>query len=455
MSHATVRFRILHFLYHRGSAVQHWFSMRIRPAGIGALLIVSLGSFMSIGQPRNSIFQIFCLSLGMVSLALFWVIFRRARLSATFQLPRQATVGKEISYSVSLKNIGKYKVRAALIAQTPADPRPTLREFSQTPEPGEEKRNIFDRMMAFYRWQWLLSGKKTFQIDSSASPVDLDPDETTRLTLRLTPLRRGVIPMEKIRAQLPDPLGFFQKNKLITAPTSSLVVLPKRYRLPPIVMPGSAAFRIGGEETSNAIGSSGEFVGLRDYRPGDPLRLIHWKSWAHTGRPVVKELEDTFYPRYALVIDTFPGSADEQVFEEIVSIAASFIVALDQTESLLDLMFISGKTYTVTAGRNMERTDKLLEALAAVQIDPAEDFATLSKSVRSHKESVTSCLLILNGWDTSREDFVKSLLKAGIPCVPLVIGNGPAPEGTIGHWLDAREIARDLLRLPTHLSAAN
>ena len=71
-----------------------------------------------------------------------------------------------------------------------------------------------------------------------------------------------------------------------------------------------------------------------------------------------------------------------------------------------------------------------------------------------HREQMTSCLLILNGWDESREDFVKTLLKAGIPCVPLVVGNGPPPPGLIGHWLECGEIARDLLRLPNRLSAA-
>ena len=82
------------------------------------------------------------------------------------------------------------------------------------------------------------------------------------------------------------------------------MVLPRRYPLPPIELPGGAAFKITGETNTNAIGNSGEFVGLRDYRPGDPLRQIHWKSWARTGRPIVKELEDTFYPRYGLVLDT-------------------------------------------------------------------------------------------------------------------------------------------------------
>lgn len=450
-----MRFKILHLLYHRGASVQHWFGRRIRPAGVGALLVVSLGSFLSVGQPKDPIFQIFCFSLGLVMLSFTWILFRRAKLSAALELPRHATAGEPLRYAVRLENIGKRKLQSARLTQTPPDPRPSFAEFAGTPEPGEEERNLFDRKMVYYRWQWLTARKGGFTARESRETLILAPGENRRVSMELTPSRRGVIPMGDIRALLPDPLGFFQKCSRIKSTPARLVVLPKRYRLPSFSMPGSAAFRIGGEETSNAIGSAGEFVGLREYRPGDPLRQIHWKSWAHTGRPMVKELEDNFFPRYALVLDTFPGSPDTAVFEEMVSVAASFIVGLDRSESLLDLMFIAGEAHTVTAGRGMERTEKLLEVLAGVEVEHGAQLDLLAQTVIRHREKMTSCLLVLNGWDESREDFVKTLLKAAIPCVPLVIGTGTAPPGVIGHWLECGEIARDLLRLPTMLSAAS
>lgn len=434
--------------------MQHWFSRRIRPAGMGALLVVCLGSFMSIGQPRNSVFQIFCFSLAMVALALVWVILRRAKLEASHSLPHHATVGETLNYSVRVCNMGRRKIRGANLVQTAPDPRPTLGEFATIKEPGEEQRNFFDRFMVYYRWQWLLSRKRGFISAPPGESFEIEQGEIKRLTLSLTPLRRGVIAMDDMRVLLPDPFGFFQKCKPVVSAHARLVVLPKRYRLPSIIMPGSSAFRIGGEETSNAIGNSGEFVGLREYRPGDPLRQIHWKSWAHTGRPMIKELEDTFYPRYALILDTFPGSPDGNIFEEMVSVAASFIVGLEHSESLLDLMFIAGEAHTVTAGRGMERADKLLEVLAGVHCGEEENFKLLNRTVVSHRDQITSCLLILNGWDKARADFVTSLAKSGILCVPLVIGPGSAPKGVSGHWLESGEIPRDLLRLPNHLSPA-
>lgn len=448
------RFAILHFLYHLGEAWRHWFARRIRPAGAGALLVVSLGSFMSVGQPKNSIFQIFCFPLALVVISLTWTLFRRARLAAELDLPRHATAGEPMPYTVRLRNTGRRTLRSFFLEQTPPDPRPSLREFAGTSEPDEETRNLFDRTMVYYRWQWLIARKGAFTAGESPENTDLAAGAERKISMRLTPARRGVIQMAALRALLPDPLGFFQRCKPIACTPARLVVLPKRYRLPHLIMPGSAAFRIGGEETSNAIGNTGEFVGLREYRPGDPLRQIHWKSWAHTGRPMVKELEDNFFPRYALVLDTFPGSPDESVFEEMVSVAASFIVGLDRSESLLDLMFIAGEAHTVTAGRGMERAEKLLEVLAGVTMESTEQLGLLSATVIRHREQMTSCLLILNGWDEARAEFVAALIKAAIPCVPLVLGNGSPPPGLIGHWLENGEIARDLLRLPSGLSSA-
>jgi hypothetical protein len=138
----------------------------------------------------------------------------------------------------------------------------------------------------------------------------------------------------------------------------------------------------------------------------------------------------------------------------MISVAASFIVGLDRSESLLDLMFIAGEAHTVTAGRGMERAEKLLEVLAGATMEHSEQLDYLAQTVIRHRERMTSCLLVLNGWDESRAEFVKSLIKAAIPCVPLVLGSGSAPPGVIGHWLECGEIPRDLMRLPTRLSAA-
>src|SRR5690606_25740781 len=142
---------------------------------------------------------------------------------------------------------------------------------------------------AYYRWQWLLASRRAFEGGASPDVLALEPGETARVSAELTPLKRGVFRLNDLRVLLPDPFGLVQGCRKVASPSATLTVLPKRYALPVIEMPGNSKFQTGDETATNAIGNTGEFVGLRDYRPGDPLRQIHWKSWARVGHPVVKE----------------------------------------------------------------------------------------------------------------------------------------------------------------------
>ena len=443
--------RAVHRLYHQGSGAYHFFARRCRPAGIALGIVFILATCLGIGHQRSSTFQLFSLSLGMGMIGLPWAMSRRAVVEAKRELPRFGTAGELLRYTVTVRHRGKRRLSRAWLADSPPDPRPSLEDFTTLREPGEEERNGFDRRFAYFRWQWILLGNRLFSGGYSKDDLDLKPGQQARVTIEITPLRRGVIRLEDLRILLPDPFGLFQRCRKIPAPISVLTVLPRRFPLPPIELPGGAAFKVSGEANTNTIGTSGEFVGLRDYRAGDPLRQIHWKSWARTGRPIVKELEDTFYPRYGLIVDTLSSDRTDHQFEEVISVAASFAAAIDTCESLLDLMFIKNEAHIVTAGRGVERAEKLLEVLAGVSPERTENYADLAKLVIRHRDDLTSCLVIFNGWDASRAEFLKKLTGGGITCAPIIVGKGAAVSGAPGHWLESGQIGRDLKRLPTHL----
>ena len=452
--HSAAFLRLLHFSYFHSSSVGHFCMRRVCPAGLGLAAVLLLGGILGLGQPRESVYELFSLAFGMGMLGLPLVLLRRAALSARREIPRHATVGEPIRYTLHLKNGARRRLRRAWLVETAPDSRPGLTEFSLQREPGEEERNRFDRTFAYYRWQWLLTRGRGFTGGTSLDELRLAAGGHGQLTLELTPQRRGVIRLTDLRVLLPDALGLFQRCRKVSAPAATLTVLPRRYPLPPIELPGSARFQIGGEMTGNAIGNSGEFVGLRDYRAGDPLRQIHWKSWARTGRPIVKELEDTFYPRYGLVLDTFPNDGAGAVFEDAVAVAASFAATIDTRESLLDLMFIKDTAHVVTAGRGLARAEKLLEVLAAVEPEVRPGFDVLARLVLRHRDELTSCLVIFAGWDTTRAEFLRNLTRGGITCASIIVGTGAAPAALPGHWVQSGHLARDLRRLPNRLTQA-
>ncbi len=445
--------RWLHRLYFQGSGMLHFVERRLRPAGIALGIVFVLGACLAVGNSSQSasVYQLFSLSLGMILIAIPWAFARRATVEARRDLPRFGTAGEALRYTVKVRNRSRKYLSRAWISDTAPDPRPGVEDFTVLREPGEEERNAYDRLFAFYRWNWLQMGNRLFIGGHGHEELSIRPGEEARVMVEMTPLRRGVIHFRDLRLLLPDPFGLFQRCRRVDAPLSTLTVLPRRYPLRPIELPGGAAFKISGEANTNTIGNSGEFVGLRDYRPGDPLRQIHWKSWARTGRPIVKELEDTHYPRFGLIVDTFSTDRTDQCFEEVISVAASFAASLDTGESLLDLMFIKNEAHRVTAGRGVERAEKLLEVLAGVAPERIPHFDDLARLVLSHGDDLSSCLIILNGWDDARATFLKILHRGGITCVPLIVGSGPPPDGIPGPWLEIGNIAEALQRLPAQL----
>jgi uncharacterized protein (DUF58 family) len=226
----------------------------------------------------------------------------------------------------------------------------------------------------------------------------------------------------------PDPLGLVRAVATVPLP-QSVLILPRRYPVASIALPGTAKYQEGGVALASSVGQSDEYVALRDYRHGDPLRHIHWRSWARVGHPVVKEFEDEFFVRHALVLDTFTDPMHGEVFEEAVSVAASFACALPTQESLLDLLFIGPQSYCFTAGRGVAHVEQMLEVLASVRACTDQPFRALEHLVLSHVKAVSGCICVLVAWDEERRNFVEKLRGLGLPLRALVIvppGGSPA-----------------------------
>ena len=113
------------------------------------------------------------------------------------------------------------------------------------------------------------------------------------------PLRRGVLRLTGTTVAYPEPFGLFRAVTKLPGPRSVLI-LPKRHPMPVFELPGNMKYQSGGVSLASSVGESEEFVALREYRPGDPLRRMHWKRFAKLGKPIVKEYQDEFFVRHAL-----------------------------------------------------------------------------------------------------------------------------------------------------------
>jgi uncharacterized protein (DUF58 family) len=166
-------------------------------------------------------------------------------------------------------------------------------------------------------------------------------------------------------------------------------------------------------------------VSLRDYRSGDTPRRIHWKAWARTGRLVIKEYQDEFFVRHALLLDTFPAG-DAAAFEAAVSLAASLVMMPRSSESLLDLMFVENRSYTFTQGRGLGAPAELLRVLATVEPSRGR-FSELAEAAILCARRMSGGICVLLEWDQERRDLVARLRGHGIPLRVWVVTDGDAP----------------------------
>ncbi len=401
-------------------AIREWILRRFTWPGLLILFGMIASAVVGLDTNRSLAYQVFTFLVCILVLSMLFSLRFRADVQVQRTLPKFGTVGEPLVYRLEIVNRGRKPLRNLVILELPEDPRPAYREFLQIREPGETRRNPFDRIMGFYRWEWLVSRNRRAVFHQQNIPV-IAPGDRQTVRMTMTPTARGRIRLDGLTVARPDPLGLFNALKPLTAP-ASVLVLPKRYPLPGIRLPGIRRYHSGGVALTSSVGDSEEFVSLRDYRFGDSLRRIHWKSWARTGKPVVKEFQGEFFVRYALILDTFTAEPDN-AFEEAVSVAASFACTIQTQESLLDLIFVGTESYCFTTGRGLGQTDRTLEILAAVDNCPDRTFDELAGLVLSRAATLSGCVCILLDWDPARESFISRLRGYRIPVLVLVISD--------------------------------
>lgn len=426
----------LRFLY-RGYRIVTWSTYftkrRFTVVGQGMLGAVCVAAVTAMDVDGAVGYQA-VIPLGAVLLIGFVFSLRfRAAFEIERKLPRVVTAGQAFHYQVAIKNLTRQQQAGLTLIEDLADPRPSYKEWKEYKL--DEGKHV--RPFRFTRRNFQ-SPFKMASVKEGEIPA-LRPGERGELTIELTPQRRGVVRYVGFTVARPDPLGIYRALHRQSGP-QSLVVLPRRYSLPPIALPGGLKYQQGGVAMASNIGQSEEFVSLREYRRGDPPRHIHWRSWAKAGKPIVKEFEDEFFVRHALVLDTFTPRPFSEVFEEAVSVAASFACTVLTQESLLDLLFVGPEAFCFTAGRGLAHADQMLEILASVRPCREQPFTLLETLVVNHANTVSGCICVMLAWDEPRQKFVEKLKLLGLPLLVLVIrAAGESTSLDLGPMSDAPE----------------
>ena len=404
------------------SSVSRWTRRRLTVSGRLVLGAAIAGAVLGIETERSMTYQAFTLLFAVLAIALPFAWSFRPRITLERDVPRLATAGVPFSYRVTLR--ANTVQRGLTLRDNVADPRPDYAQFRAAVAANWR---LLKRPTLFDIWRRLVAINGGITLDEH--PLSEVPaNRALDIHPQITPRRRGALRFAALTLARPDPLNLFNACADFHA-ASTVLVLPKTYRLPPLAMPGARRYQHGGVAQAASVGDSEEFVSLRDYRPGDPLQRVHWKSFARVGYPVVKEYQDEFFERHALALDTFARGVSEDAFEEAVAVAASFAATVETRECLLDLIFVGHETYSYTAGRGQLQAQHLIEVLAAVTPNLGGEFSVLAASMLANRAELSSAILVLLAWDDARKEFVARLRASGLPVQVLVVSDAPDSIG--------------------------
>ena len=130
------------------------------------------------------------------------------------------------------------------------------------------------------------------------------------------PAVRGPVSSRAWVLESGDPLGFFRWRR--RKPDAEVtLVLPRFTSL--LAQPDVR--ELEASIAAPRAGSGTELFGVREYRPGDPLRRIHWRSSARRGELVVREFEPPGVQTLGIYCD--PQPATREVADQVARLAAS------------------------------------------------------------------------------------------------------------------------------------
>lgn len=230
-----------------------------------------------------------------------------------------------------------------------------------------------------------LAGRARFVIPGLAGR------ESRVVSYRMPGLSRGRYRGGPLRIRLTDPFHMVDLIRSFTA-TTEFVVAPIVDVLPAIEPPRS--HDVGDNAGSHSIGAHGaDDASTREYRTGDDLRKIHWRSTARIGALMVRQEERPWQGQSTLLLDLREGahavtppdvartpdirahSSSEWAISAVASIGTHLMGAGRKVDVISDLANPARTPYDSPA--------RLIDHLAVVRTSGQDDLTPLAGLARA------------------------------------------------------------------------
>jgi uncharacterized protein (DUF58 family) len=261
----------------------------------------------------------------------------------------------------------------------------------------------------------------------------LGPHQASSVAYTVRADVRGRYEVGPLVVRLTDPFGLCELVRAFPS-VDRLTVIPQVAPLPQVRLAGEYAG--AGESRARSVAVHGEDdAATREYRYGDDLRRVHWRSTARVGELMVRREEQPWESRATVVLDTrsfaHRGEGPTASFEWAVSAAAS--IALHLRHGGYKLRLVSDAGIDVDASEG-DGEGALLDHLAEVKLSQRGDLAQVVDRVR-HRTDGGLIIGVFGLVSPPEAELLAALRSSGATCLALLIDSTT--------WLNLPTAARE------------
>ncbi|MEX0762170.1 MAG: DUF58 domain-containing protein [Dehalococcoidia bacterium] len=302
-------------------------------------------------------------------------------------------------------------------------------------------------------------GLEVLDVDAAAQPFmggtevvetnSLGRYERVRIRHRLKAVRRGHYRMGPAHLQSGDLFGLYPTRRDEQQSRWSLVVYPRTVPMPGFILP--SARPIGDARSPVRLWDDPTRPnGVREYRPGDPVRSIDWKTTARRGELFVRTYDPSVSQYAVILMDAVTTDKpwegfQPEVLEAAVTGAAS--VAMHAIDSGYRVGLVSNgippgerTRNVIPPGRGAAQLPLIMESLAMVRPMTVRTVEELVESRGAEAMPFGATVIYVAGqFQRGAVDYVARLSSRGHPVILLHVGEGEAPDLP---GLDVRDMRR-------------
>lgn len=274
--------------------------------------------------------------------------------------------------------------------------------------------------------------------------------------------QRGVFRLGPQTVEFGDPFGLFRVMQRYDE-FENVLIYPRVVQLPEVDLPRGGAD--GHARRRRSLHGARPAASVRDYAPGDSLRLVHWPTTAHRGRLTMKELEQEPSGDVWIVLDLDAavqrGEGADSTLEYAIMLAASMAAEMvsGRERRAVGLLTASDEeVITLAPQAGQAQLWAVMAALAPAQSSttPLHDLLRRSLSLLGRRHTL---IVVTPSLGEEAPRWIAELVRAGgqglfSSVVAVAAPEQSAATGECMALLARLDIPHQLLRTDVRLRAA-